>query len=139
MTSLRWCVLLAALAGCVGLVGEVLPLDDHQRELLADERAAYQGARSVLAARCARCHHEDGGQATGNKLDHFDITVYPFGGRYGTHTPTLRRVLGLDGSAPIMPFDEPGILDDEELATIEAWIDAYDAAEAAGAHGDDPR
>jgi hypothetical protein len=132
-------LLLALVTGCVAMVGDDRPLDDDQRALLEEERVAYQGARSVLAARCARCHHEDGEQATGNKLDHFDITLYPFGGRYGTDTATIRRVLGLDGSEPIMPFDDPGILDGEELATIEAWTRAYDEADDAGAHGQGPR
>jgi hypothetical protein len=132
-------VLIALAAGCVAMVGDQPPLDDHQRALLEAERIAYRVTRSVLAARCARCHHQDGEQATGHKLDHFDITLYPFGGRYGTDTATIRRVLGLDGSEPIMPFDEPGILDDEELATVEAWAGAYDAADDAGAHGTGPR
>jgi hypothetical protein len=132
-------VLVGLVTGCVVMVGDQPLLDDHQRTLLDEERVAYQGARSVLAARCARCHHEDGEQATGHKLDHFDITLYPFGGRYGTDTATIRRVLGLDGSEPIMPFDDPGVLDDEELATIEGWALAYDAADDAGAHGGDPR
>jgi hypothetical protein len=131
-------VLLLALLpalGCVGaVVGDESIVPERDDALAREERAAYQAARPVFAARCGRCHDQAGGQAAANKLARFDMTEYPFGGRHGDDTQTIRRVLGLAGVDAIMPFDEPGALDSEELALISAWADACDRARAGGAH-----
>src|SRR5262245_13291229 len=99
-------VLLAPIV--IGCVVDVSLRDPVRIQLLADERTAYERARPVFAKRCAHCHSQRGRLATATKLERFDVTSYPFGGRYGQDTSKLRRVLGLDGSPPIMPFDAPG-------------------------------
>jgi mono/diheme cytochrome c family protein len=102
---------------------------------LAAELAAYQAAEPVFDAACARCHTKDGEKASAKKLEHFDMTTYPFGGHHtATITTTLRHVLGIDGAKPKMPADKPGSVSGDDLALIAAWADAYDAAEQAGAH-----
>jgi hypothetical protein len=49
--------------------------------------------------------------------------------------PTIKQVLGLAGKKATMPFDKKGAVQGDELTTIAAWADAWEAAEKAGAHG----
>jgi mono/diheme cytochrome c family protein len=110
-------------------------------DLLAAETAAYERARPVFETYCSGCHTKDGKNASKKKLDHFDMTTYPFGGHHaGKIGATIRTVLGIDGSKPTMPRGKAGVVQGDELATIAAWADAFDASHEGGAHeghGDD--
>ena len=104
-------------------------------DLLAAENAAYEKAKPAFEKNCANCHTKAGKKATAKKLGHFDMGMYPLG---GAHTASIgneiRKVLGIDGEKPTMPFDKPGSVKGEELAAIKAWTEAWRAAGAAGVH-----
>jgi hypothetical protein len=113
-----------------GVASEHAPTD-----LLAAEAAAYEAAKPVFTKYCDKCHNQSGEKAEPDRLGHFDETTYPFGGHHvTTMAPTIRHVLGLDGSEPEMPKDKPGAVQGDELALIAAWADAWDAAADGGAH-----
>ena len=83
--------------------------------LLADETAAYEAAKPVLVATCARCHQQGGKKASRGKLKHFDMTSYPFTGHHTREVgPKLREVLGAAGKPASMPPD--GDLTPEQVA-----------------------
>lgn len=104
-------------------------------DLLAAEMAAYEKAKPVFEANCARCHSKGGKLATDKKRAHFDMTTYPFGGHHAMELGTaFRKVLGIDGSKPTMPADKKGAVKGEDLALIAKWADAFDASHAGGAH-----
>jgi hypothetical protein len=106
-------------------------------ELMAAEASAFELAEPVLKQRCAKCHVKGGKKAKGKALDHFDMTTYPFGGHHADEiSAEIRKVLGIGGGQPTMPKDSPGSVQGDELALIAAWADAYDKAEAGGAHED---
>ena len=118
------------------------PVSDPKADALAAETAAYEKAKPVFDKYCATCHTKAGKKSAKKKLDHFDMDMYPFGGEHtafiGNH---IRDVLGLSGKKATMPKDKPGTVKGDELATIKAWTDAWEAAEKAGAHpphGEDP-
>lgn len=104
-------------------------------ERQAAETAAYEKAKPVFVKYCSNCHTKDGKKSSAKKLGHFDMGVYPFGGE---HTASIgneiRKVLGIDGGKATMPFDKPGSVTGEDLATIKAWTEAWQAAGAAGVH-----
>ena len=98
----------------------------------AAEQAAYEKAKPVFAKYCASCHTKGGAKATKKKLDHFDMTAYPFGGHHATTiAATIRKVLAIRGGKPTMPSDKKGAVKGDELALIAAWCDAFDAAHKA--------
>lgn len=104
-------------------------------DLLATERAAWATARPVFDKACASCHTKAGKKSAKKKLDHFDMDTYPPGGHHtGTIGFTIRDVLGISGKKPTMPYDKPGSIKGDDLATIKAWTDAWESAEKAGAH-----
>jgi mono/diheme cytochrome c family protein len=104
-------------------------------DLLAAELAAYEKAKPVFDANCARCHSKGGKLATDKKRAHFDTTTYPFAGHHAMELgTTVRKVLGIDGSKPTMPADKKGAVKGEDLALIAKWADAFDASHAGGAH-----
>ena len=104
-------------------------------EFLAAEMAAFDKAKPVFDKSCASCHTKTGKKSAKKKLDHMDMTTYPFGGHHtGTIGITIREVLGITGQKPTMPFDKPGSVKDADLAAIKAWTDAWEAAEKAGVH-----
>ena len=112
---------------------------DPAADALAAESAAYEKAKPVFEKFCASCHTKDGAKATPKKLDHFDMTSYPFGGHHaGTLGPTIRKQLGIGGGKAKMPSDKPGSVRGDDLKLIEAWSRAWDAAQAAGAHAPPP-
>ena len=118
------------------------PAADPKADALAAETAAYEKAKPTFEKYCATCHTKAGKKAAKKKLDHFDMDTYPFGGEHtafiGDH---VGDVLGLGGKKATMPYDKPGSVKGEDLATIKAWIDAWESAEKAGAHpphGEDP-
>ena len=118
------------------------PKTDAKADALAAETAAYEKAKPVFGKYCAACHTKAGKKSAKKKLDHFDMDTYPFGGEHtafiGDH---IRGVLGLSGKKATMPDDKPGSVKGDDLATIKAWTDAWEAAEKAGAHpphGEDP-
>lgn len=104
-------------------------------ELLAAEQTAYQRARPVFDKWCANCHTKGGKKAATSKLDHFDMTAYPFGGHHAMEFgQQIRKSLGIDGGKPTMPYNKKGAVKGDELALIAAWADAFDAAHEGGAH-----
>ncbi|MGN6109642.1 MAG: c-type cytochrome [Kofleriaceae bacterium] len=104
-------------------------------ELLAAETAAYEKAKPVFVKYCASCHQKGGRKANKKNLDHFDMTSYPLGGHHAAEIgEEVREVLGIGGGKPTMPAGKPGSVKGEELALIAAWVDAFEAARAGGAH-----
>ena len=104
-------------------------------DLLAAEMAAFEKAKPVFDKWCAKCHTQGNRAASKKKLDHFDMTKYPFGGHHAMEmSKSIRKVLGLDGSKVTMPADKKGAVKGDELAAIAAWADAFDASHAGGAH-----
>jgi mono/diheme cytochrome c family protein len=123
--------IIAALA----LLASAARADDKKDALLADEHAAFDQAKPVFEKYCAGCHTQGAKNATAKKLDHFDMTSYPFGGHHaGTIGPTIRKVLAVDGSKATMPSNKPGSVTGADRDAIAAWAKAWDAAQAAGAH-----
>ena len=114
------------------------PMPDQTKikaDAQAAEMVAYEKAKPVFAKACASCHTKAGKKATQKKLDHFTMDTYPFGGE---HTASIgnevRKVLGIDGDKPTMPFDKPGSVKAEDLATIKAWTEAWQVSGKAGNH-----
>lgn len=104
-------------------------------ELLAAETAAYETAKPVFEKYCSGCHQQGKKKATQKKLDHFDMTSYPFSGHHaGEMAETIRAVLGIDGGKATMPYDKPGSVKGDDLAAIAAWADAFQASHEGGAH-----
>lgn len=103
--------------------------------LLAAEISAYEKAKPVFEASCARCHSKGGKLSTEKKRGHFDMTTYPFGGHHAMELgKEIRKSLGITGGKPTMPYDKKGSVQGDDLALIAAWADAFGAAHAAGAH-----
>ncbi len=104
-------------------------------DLLAAETAAFDKAKPVFDKWCTKCHTKSGKKMSQKKLDHFDMTTYPFGGHHAMELGgQIRKSLGIDGSKPTMPFDKQGAVKGDELALIAAWADAFDASHKGGAH-----
>lgn len=104
-------------------------------ELLAAETAAFETAKPVFEKFCSGCHQQGQKKATQKKLDHFDMTTYPFAGHHaGEMAETIRKVLGIDGGKATMPKDKPGSVKGDDLAAIAAWADAFQASHEGGAH-----
>lgn len=104
-------------------------------QLLAAETAAYEKAKPVFEANCARCHTKTGKLQTQKKRDHFDMTTYPFGGHHAMEiSAQIRKSLAITGTRATMPYDKRGAVKGADLALIAAWADAFDAAHAGGAH-----
>jgi hypothetical protein len=109
--------------------------DTTRAALLAAETAAFEKAKPVFDKFCARCHVKGAKAATAKKLEHFDMTTYPFGGEHASEmSKEMREVLAIGGGKPTMPFDKRGAVKGNDLALIAAWADAFDAAHRAGAH-----
>lgn len=109
-------------------------------DLYAAETAAYDKAKPVFDKACARCHTKSGKKMKPKTLGHVDMTTYPFGGEHAASIGNeIRVVLAIDGHKKAsMPSDKPGSLTSDELATIKAWTEAWQAAGAAGVHPADP-
>ena len=108
---------------------------DPKPALLAAEMTAWETAKPAFVKACATCHTKAGKKAAKKKLDHFDMDTYPLGGHHtGTIGITIREVLGIGGGKPTMPYDKPGAVKGDDLAKIQAWTDAWEAAEKGGAH-----
>jgi hypothetical protein len=104
-------------------------------DLLAVETAAYEKAKPVFEKFCAGCHSKGQKNATAKKLEHFDMTTYPFAGHHAMELgKEIRKVLGIGGGKPTMPKGKAGSVKGEDLALIAAWVDAFDASHAGGAH-----
>jgi hypothetical protein len=111
------------------------PKPDPMVELLAAETSAWETAKPAFTKYCASCHTKDGKKAAKKKLDHFAMDTYPLGGHHtATIGFTIRDVLGISGKKPTMPDNKPGSVKGDDLATIKAWTDAWEAAEKGGAH-----
>ncbi|MFO0750003.1 MAG: hypothetical protein U1F43_30685 [Myxococcota bacterium] len=117
---------------------DAAPVPDPEQAkaaLMAAELSAYESAKPVFTAACGGCHAAGSKLATAKKLEHLDVTGYPFKSRHLVSlTATLRHVLGIDGAKPTMPKQKPGSVQGADLALVEAWAKAFDAAEAGGAH-----
>src|SRR5687768_8186442 len=71
------------------------PKADPKAELLAAEMAAHDNAKPVFDKWCAKCHSQGNKLATKKKLDHFDMTKYPFGGHHAMEiSKEIREALG---------------------------------------------
>jgi mono/diheme cytochrome c family protein len=104
-------------------------------QIASAEQAAYQAAWPILSKYCSNCHSSEGKKATPEKLDHFNIDSYPFGGHHATEIgETVRVVLAAGGGHATMPMDQPGAVKGEELDLIVAWTKAFDASHKAGLH-----
>lgn len=127
------------MAGSGAAAAPTVDPDKAKNEAMAAETAAYEKAKPVFEKYCANCHTKAGKKATAKKLDHFAMDTYPFGGE---HTKSIgneiRKVLGIDGGKATMPYDKPGSVTGDDLATIKAWTEAWQAAGKAGAHPADP-
>lgn len=131
-------VLATALAVC-GSKSSAAPAEpakpDPKAELLVAETSAWQKAKPTFTRYCSTCHTKDGKKAAKKKLDHFDMDTYPLGGHHtATIGFTIRNVLGLGDKKATMPYDKPGAVQGDELDTVKAWVEAWEAAEKAGAH-----
>lgn len=111
------------------------PAAKAKADLLAAETAAFEKAKPVFEKWCAGCHTKGGKKASAKKLEHFDMTTYPFGGEHAMELgKEIREVLGVTGKRPTMPADKKGAVKGEDLEAIKAWADAFDASHAGGAH-----
>ena len=102
-------------------------------ELMATETAAFEKAKPVFDKFCTACHVKGQKNANAKKLKEFDMSSYPFAGEHAK-APDIRTVLGTTGKKATMPKTKPGSVKGDDLAAIVAWADAWDAAEAGGAH-----
>jgi cytochrome c len=117
------------------------PDQEHVKaDLLAAETAAYDKAKPVFDTACARCHTKTGKKMKAATLEHVDMTAYPFGGMHAASIGNeIRVVLAIDGHKKAsMPADQPGSVTGDDLATIKAWTEAWQAAGAAGVHPAEP-
>jgi mono/diheme cytochrome c family protein len=104
-------------------------------ELLAAETGAWDTAKPVFEKYCSGCHTDGGKKASKKKLDHFNMSTYPPGGHHtATIGFTIREVLGQAGKKATMPYGKAGSVQGDDLATIIAWTNAWEAAEKGGAH-----
>jgi mono/diheme cytochrome c family protein len=98
---------------------------DERREA---ELAAYQAAKPVFVKYCGACHTATGNKTSPSKLEHFDMSSYPFDAKQGDGIDDAIRVtLGLRGTKATMPKNKPGSLTGEELQLIVNWAEAYDS------------
>jgi mono/diheme cytochrome c family protein len=104
-----------------------------KKDALAAETVAFEKAKPVFEASCKSCHVKGQKNANAKKLAEFEMTAYPFTGKHG-NAKDIRTVLGIGGGKATMPKTKPGSVKGDDLAAIAAWADAWDAAEAAGAH-----
>ena len=104
-----------------------------KNDAMAAETAAFEKAKPVFEGFCKSCHFKGQKNANAKKLAEFEMTAYPFTGKHNT-AKDIREVLGIGGGKPTMPKTKPGSVKGDDLAAISAWADAWDAADAAGAH-----
>ena len=117
-----------------------LVLSGYDTDPLAAETNVWNTAKPIFDRACSSCHTTAGKKASKKKLDHFNFDLYPPGGHHAaTIGFTIRDVLGISGKKPTMPDDKPGSVKGDDLATIKAWTDAWEAAEKAGAHPPAPK
>lgn len=109
------------------------PAPDPKEEAKATELAAYEKAKPVFEGACKSCHVQGQKNANKKKLADLDITNYPFTGKHA-NAADIRKVLGIGGGKATMPKGKAGSVKGDDLAAIQAWADAWDAAETAGAH-----
>lgn len=100
------------------------------------EVAAYERAKPVFAKYCGSCHTTGGAASSKKALEHFVMDGYPFGGHHAHEAgATVRKSLGAGGSKATMPLGNPGAVKGDELASVLAWADAFDAAHSPVAKG----
>jgi hypothetical protein len=104
-----------------------------KKDAMDAELAAFEKAKPVFEATCKSCHVKGQKNASAKKLSEFEMTAYPFTGKHNT-AKDIREVLAIGGGKATMPKNKPGSVKGDDLAAIAAWADAWDAAEAAGAH-----
>jgi mono/diheme cytochrome c family protein len=113
----------------------VEPPVDAKADALKVEMAAYERAKPIFVANCARCHSKGQSKASAKKLGHFDMTSYPFTGHHAaTIGDEISEVLGQSGKPATMPIDKRGAVKGDDLALMMAWSAAWTAAEKLGAH-----
>lgn len=121
-----------------GPVAAVRPVVTPQQRPRPGEKVTYLHVAPILAARCAKCHTDNG--AMGPPPEGFRLTSYESTltasdrARVVPGNPNaselVRRIRGQ--ARPRMPFDGPPYLDREETQLIEDWI-AQGARNADGA------
>ena len=109
------------------------PQPDPKQVAMETELAAFENAKPTFEKFCSGCHLQGKRGATKKALAELDITAYPFTGEHA-NGPDIRKSLGIGGGKAKMPKNKPGSVKGDDLAKITAWLDAWDAAEAAGAH-----
>lgn len=102
-------------------------------DALQKETVAFEAAKPVFDKFCASCHKKGSKNASAKKLAELDITAYPFTGKHA-NAKDIREVLAIGGGKATMPKGKAGSVKGDDLALIAAWADAWDAADAAGAH-----
>jgi len=102
-------------------------------DLMTAETGAYEKAKPVFEKFCQSCHAKGQKTANAKKLKALDIAAYPFTGKHAKPAD-IRKVLGAGGEKPTMPKGKPGSVKGDDLGAITGWADAWDAAEAGGAH-----
>jgi mono/diheme cytochrome c family protein len=123
------------LVGLLVMISATAFADPSAKDVLAAETDAFAKAKPVFERACGGCHTQGAKNATAKKLDHFDMTSYPFGGHHAaTIGMTVRTVLGLGNKKATMPSNKPGSIGGDDLAAIKTWIEAWEAADKAGAH-----
>jgi len=126
---IRFCLVLVALTAPAAADSKAKP------ELLEAETTAWKTAKPALDRACASCHTKAGAKATNKTLGHFAFDSYPPTGHHAaTIGATVRDVLGLGKKKATMPFKKPGSVTGDDLTAIKTWIDAWLAADKAGAH-----
>jgi mono/diheme cytochrome c family protein len=88
------------------------------------EQAAYEAAKPVFVKYCGACHTATGTKTSPKKLEHFDMSSYPFDGAANIDE-AISVSLGLRGKKATMPMNKPGSLKGEELQLIVDWAKAY--------------
>src|SRR5687767_3899206 len=109
------------------------PAPDPKVVAMEAETAAWEKAKPVFEANCKGCHQKGQKGAKAKTLAEFEITTYPFAGKHA-NAADIKKALGIGGGKATMPKNKPGSVKGDDLAAIEAWASAWDAAEAAGAH-----
>lgn len=112
------------------------PAPDPKEELLAAETAAYEAAKPVFEKYCASCHTASGAKKSAKKLAEFDMSGYPFSGKYAADIAnTTKVVLGVGSKKKAtMPQNKPGSVKGADLDLVVAWADAWQKAQDGGAH-----
>jgi cytochrome c len=85
-------------------------------EGLPSGRATVAAGEQVYLAKCARCHGATGTEGPNDRLVGGTLPVKTIGS-YWPYATTI-----FDYVRRAMPFDQPGVLTDEEVYAVTAWL-----------------